>query len=269
MVSQDLRIIAAGATHKGMVREHNEDSFLLVDLDSGERPNSSVPTDSQSAQRVEWSIGERGVLLAVSDGMGGAAAGEVASTLSVEALLAELQRDDGDGAIPDRLRRVVLRASKRVREEGKRPGRRGMGATLTAALLCGTTANLAQIGDSRAYLIRGGAIRQVTHDQSYVQMLVDEGVMTAEEAERSPQKNVLLQAMGQPGDLKVGLGRIAVQRGDRLLLCSDGLTNAVPDHDIATLAVDEDTERACAALIATANKAGGPDNITVVLGVVM
>lgn len=250
----NVRIVLAGQTDVGKVREANEDAFLLADLDRNQ----------QSVQHAEWSVGGRGLLLAVSDGMGGAAAGEVASAVSLQALLAELQRDDRSGDVPERLKRVVRRASQRVREESQQPDRRGMGATLTAALFCGNVVHLAQIGDSRGYLIRGGEIRQVTHDQSYVQLLVDEGLMTPEEAERSPQKNVLLQAMGQAGKLRVDLGRLAVRSGDRLLLCSDGLTNAVGDQDIAKLATG-DERSACSALVDAANAAGGPDNITVVL----
>lgn len=256
----DLRVVVAALSDKGRVRDRNEDAFLLYDLDKNERQVDSG----------NWTVGERGILLAVSDGMGGAAAGEVASAVSVEALLSELLEDDGPGGVGDRLRRVVHRASKRVREEAKRPGRRGMGATLTTALFCGTIVHLAQIGDSRAYLLRDGRIRQVTHDQSYVQMLIDEGLMTPEEAERSPQKSVLLQAMGQPGDLRVDLGRLAVQPGDRLLLCSDGLTNAIGDEQIASLAMsnERDVATSCRELVNAANAAGGPDNITVVLAAI-
>ena len=253
----ELRVVVAGQTDKGRVREHNEDAFLLYDLDKNERKQDGA----------DWTVGDRGVLLAVSDGMGGAAAGEVASAISVDALLSELLKDEGTGGVGDRLRRVVHRASRRVREESRRPGRRGMGATLTTALFCGTIVHLAQIGDSRAYLLRGGEIRQVTHDQSYVQMLIDEGLMTPEEAERSPQKSVLLQAMGQAAELRVDLGRLAIQKGDRLLLCSDGLTNAVSDEDIVKLA-EGDVTVVCKALVDAANAAGGPDNITVVLAAI-
>jgi PPM family protein phosphatase len=253
----DLRVVVAALTDKGRVRSHNEDAYLLYDLDQKERRED----------RGNWTVGDRGILLAVSDGMGGAAAGEIASAVSCDALLSELLKDEGPGGPGDRLRRVVHRASKRVREEAKRPGRRGMGATLTTAMFCGTIVHLAQIGDSRAYLIRDGKIRQVTHDQSYVQMLIDEGLMTPEEAEHSPQKSVLLQAMGQPGDLRVDLGRLGIQTGDRLLLCSDGLTNAISDEQILSLA-GQNVAESCRALVDAANAAGGPDNITVVLAAI-
>jgi serine/threonine protein phosphatase PrpC len=257
MTHSERRLLVAAKTDTGRVRDHNEDAYLVVDLDTAKCSESTV----------EFSVGDRGVLLAVSDGMGGAAAGEVASAVSCDALLTELSRDE-EGSIPDRLRRTVHRASKRVRDESKRPGRSGMGATLTAVLLSDSSAHIAQIGDSRAYLLRGGAIVQVTHDQSYVQMLIDEGVMTPEQAEHSPQKSVLLQAMGQSGELRVDLGKLAVRPGDRLLLCSDGLTNAITDQQILKLAMRDEPEAACTALIDAANDAGGPDNITVVLAVV-
>ncbi|MBI2394806.1 MAG: serine/threonine-protein phosphatase [Deltaproteobacteria bacterium] len=254
MIDSPLHVHVTARTDAGRVREQNEDCFLIVDLDSGTR----------EADGAEWSVGDRGVLLAVSDGIGGAAAGEVASALSIEALWHEIEQESGEGDVADKLERVVVRANRRVRDAARTPGRRGMGATLTAALLCGRAVHLAQIGDSRAYLLRGGQLRQVTRDQSYVQKLVDEGALTPEEAERSPDRNVILQAMGQANDVRVALGHLTVRPGDRVLLCSDGLTNAVSDEDIARIA-QQAVEAACAALIDAANAAGGPDNITVVL----
>lgn len=267
MTTGSMHLDVAAHTHPGRVREHNEDAFLLLDLDSHARA-SAHGTDTKE-RALSYDVGERGVVLAVSDGMGGAAAGEVASAISVQALVDELQRDDGKDAIPDRLNRVVVRASRRVREAGKQPGRRGMGATLTAALVCGDNIHLAQIGDSRAYLMRDGQIHQVTHDQSYVQMMVDEGVMTPEEAERSPQKNVILQVMGQKDDVHVDLGHIHVHRGDVLLLCSDGLSNALSDDEIHRIVTtSSDVRTAAKTLVQQANRAGGPDNITVVVAAV-
>lgn len=254
MDDSTLHVHVAARTDAGRVRDHNEDCFLMVDLDSGTREEGDA----------EWTVGDRGVLLAVSDGIGGAAAGEVASALSVEALWHELEQERGGRDVAEKLERVVVRANRRVRDAARTPGRRGMGATLTAALVCGRDVHLAQIGDSRAYLLRDGLLRQVTKDQSYVQKLVDEGALTPEQAERSPDKNVILQAMGQPHDVRVALGHLALRPGDRLLLCSDGLTNAIGDEDIARIA-QQDVDTACAALIDAANAAGGPDNITVVL----
>ncbi len=219
-----------------------------------------------SGDVVQWSSGEGGVLLAVSDGMGGANAGEVASALSIEAVVRGMVEAAKRG-VPDgeALRRVIEQASWAVHQAGKRPDRRGMGATLTAVLVAETTAYVAQIGDSRAYLLRDESIGQLTHDQSYVQMLVDVGVMTPEQAEKSSAKNIILQVMGQE-EVRVALGRVDVRRGDRLLLCSDGLTNVLDDATIEKIArPPKDIARACTELVAKTRAGGAPDNVTVVL----
>src|SRR5262249_52048137 len=150
----------------------------------------------------------------------------------IEALVRGMVEYARDGQ-PDgeALRRVVEQTSWAVHEAARRPDRRGMGATLTAALIVGDSLFIAQIGDSRAYLIRDSKIGQLTHDQSYVQLLVDAGVMTPEQAERSSAKNIILQVIGQE-DVRVALGRIELRPGDRLLVCSDGLTNVLDDATI-------------------------------------
>jgi serine/threonine protein phosphatase PrpC len=249
---------AFGQTDVGLVREANEDSFSMAELSKAQR--------WQGGAVAEWSLKDGGVLLLVSDGMGGAKAGEVASALTVEAVLGGMLRAVREKAADgEMLRRVIEQASEKVHEAGKRPDRRGMGATLTAALLNGTMAYIAQIGDSRAYLMRGGRIGQVTHDQSYVQMLVDAGVMTPAEAEASPRKNIILQVMGQEA-VRVALGRISLKTGDRLLLCSDGLTNVVDDATINAIAKPPgNLANASAALVALTKEGGAPDNVTVIL----
>jgi serine/threonine protein phosphatase PrpC len=215
---------------------------------------------------AHWSTSPGGLLLAVSDGMGGANAGEVASALTVEGVvrgMVEASRDkrpDGED-----LRRVVEQASWAVHQAGRRPDRRGMGATLTAVLIAGSTAWVAQIGDSRAYLLRDGDIGRLTHDQSYVQMLVDAGVMTQDQAEKSSAKNIILQVMGQE-EVRVALGEVELRRGDRLLVCSDGLTNVLDDDTLNAVAKPPaDVPRACQELIAKTRRGGAPDNVTVVL----
>jgi serine/threonine protein phosphatase PrpC len=250
---------AFGQTDVGLVRAANEDSFTIAEL-------SSKAQRWQGGTAAKWSTTEGGVLLVVSDGMGGAKAGEVASALSVEAVLGGMLRAVREKpANGDTLRRVIEQASEKVHEAGKRPDRKGMGATLTAVLLTGMTAYVAQIGDSRAYLLRGGKIGQVTHDQSYVQMLVDAGVMTAAEAEASPRKNIILQVMGQEA-VRVVLGRVALKTGDRLLLCSDGLSNVVDDATISAIAKPPgDLAKATKALVALTLEGGAPDNVTVIL----
>jgi serine/threonine protein phosphatase PrpC len=254
-------LIAFGVTDTGQVREHNEDAFLLADLASGAR--------WEDASIARWPVAKRGVLLAVSDGMGGAKAGEVASAISLEALCEGMFNARASGADKDdatRLRHVIERASRAVREAASRPDRRGMGATLTAVLVTPSVAYVAQIGDSRAYLFRDGTICQVTHDQSYVQMLVDAGAISAEAAEHSPHKNLILQVMGQQEDVDVALGSLDFRAGDRLLLCSDGLTNMVTDEKIREIVSSGDPlDVVCTKLVDQANSAGGDDNITVVV----
>ena len=253
-----VRVTAFGKTDAGIVREVNEDAFGMADLTAGERWSGGKPTT--------WSAGAAGVLLEVSDGMGGAKAGEVASALSIEGVLSGMLDAAKAGHTSDKtLRAVIERVSKKIYEAGKRPDRRGMGATLTAILVKGTTAYVAQIGDSRAYLLRNPKRGQVTHDQSYVQMLVDAGVMTPEEAERSPRKNIIMQVMGQES-IKVALGRIELRAGDRLLLCSDGLTNVLDDDRIASIcASSNDLVTAVNGLIEQTRAGGAPDNVTAIL----
>lgn len=254
-----LRVRAFGQTDTGLVREINEDAFGMVDLAEGRRWQGGTP--------ASWTSAGAGVLLEVSDGMGGAKAGEVASALSVEGVLAGMVAAAKSGPPPNdqTLRAVIERVSKNIHQAAKRPDRRGMGATLTAALVQGRTAFVAQIGDSRAYLLRDGKLGQVTHDQSYVQMLVDAGMMTAEEAERSPRKNIIMQVMGQ-ATVKVALGRIDLRPNDRLLLCSDGLTNVLEDAMICAVArPPADLARAVGELIERTRREGAPDNVTAIL----
>lgn len=250
-----LELVIGARTDRGRQRSHNEDALLVVNLDGTER----------CEDHAQWVVGARGVLLAVSDGLGGAKAGEVASEISVEAMFEELRRERLEGDLDRMLQRAVARASRRVLEAGRSKERKGMGATLTAALIEGTTAHVVQVGDSRAYLIRNREIRQITHDQSYAQTLIDQGTLTAEQAEHSPLKNIVSQVMGQAEDVRAVLGRLSLRPGDRLLLCSDGLSNAIDDAAILQEAAEADIPSACARLIDAANEAGGPDNITVVL----
>jgi serine/threonine protein phosphatase PrpC len=200
--------------------------------------------------------------------MGGANAGEVASALVIESLQrAMLERalgkvaDDWEAI----LKNSVEHANGEVWRAAREPGRRGMGATLTAICILGGEAIIAEVGDSRGYLIRGHRIRQVTRDQSFVQVLVDSGALKPEEAAKNPMKNVVLQAMGQTQQVSVAMGRLDLRRGDRLLLCSDGLSNKVEDDDICRLAGTLPLPTATAKLIELANERGGEDNITVVL----
>jgi PPM family protein phosphatase len=252
------RVRAFGLTDVGLMREANEDAFAMAELSKARR--------WQGGAAADWSSTGGGVLLVVSDGMGGAKAGEVASALSIEAVLGGMlhavRERPADGAT---LRRVIEIASGKVHQAAKRPDRRGMGATLTAVLVTGATAYVAQIGDSRAYLLRDGNLGQITHDQSYVQMLVDAGMMTPEEAEASPRKNIILQVMGQEL-VRVAIGRVSLAIGDRLLVCTDGLTNVVDDAVLNAVAKPPgDLVKATNALVSLTKEGGAPDNLTVII----
>lgn len=243
----------------GRVRTNNEDAFTVTDLDSGERiDGATAPT--------ELDVQQRGILLVVSDGMGGHAAGEVASELVIDSLRKTLTEP---GADTSSMQRMIDNAAKRanadVWQAARETRKKGMGATLTAVLVYQTEAYVAQVGDSRAYILRAGRIRQITKDQSYVQLLVDAGAMTAEEAKQAPQKNVILQAMGLEKKVHVSIGRLRLRRGDRLLVCCDGLTNKVTDEELGTLLVGPDLSAVCNAMIDLANERGGDDNLTAIV----
>ncbi|MBX3258216.1 MAG: serine/threonine-protein phosphatase [Labilithrix sp.] len=201
MPSESHYVSVAAVTHLGRVREKNEDAFVVADLTGGGL------LDERSHARFD--VGERGVLLAVSDGMGGAQAGEVASALVVETITREIAGAPLETPRDAALMEAVQRAHEAVRVHGERVQAR-MGATLTAVFVRAGRAYIAEVGDSRAYLLRGGAIAQVTHDQSMVQLLVDSGILKPEDASQSPMRNVILQAMGTPA-------------GDRRCAQADGL----------------------------------------------
>jgi serine/threonine protein phosphatase PrpC len=189
----------------------------------------------------------------------------VASALVVQSLRAAMMSAQGEGW-DAATKAAVEKANRAVYEAAKEPGKRGMGATVTAVCVHGDQAHIAEVGDSRAYLVRNGRIRQVTRDQSFVQFLVDSGAIKPEEAESYPMKNVVLQAMGQNPDVQVALGRLALRRGDKLLLCSDGLSGMISAADMRAIVEREATlDAAAKALIAAANDKGGEDNITAVL----
>ena len=140
-----------------------------------------------------------------------------------------------------------------------------MGATLTAVLVDQKTAYVAEVGDSRAYLLRAGQLKQLTRDQSLVQMLVDQGLMHPDEAEHSPRKNILLQAMGSVEEVHAAIGQVELRKGDRLLICSDGISNAITHQELLEILAKNEPWPACAQLIQLANDRGGEDNLTAVV----
>lgn len=255
----DLIVRVCGLTDVGRKRTNNEDAWLVSNL-LGE-------TTSQPTKTQEIEAGDKGVLIAVSDGMGGARAGEVASALVVGSLERELEQTGSSDEVTKVMSAAVEKANREVWQEARaEEGKHGMGATLTAALIRGNVVHLAEVGDSRAYLIRGRNIRQMTRDQSYAQQLIDAGVLRADDIGRFPMKNMILQAMGQKESVSVEIGRLELRRGDWLVLCSDGLHGKVKDPEIKLAVLGSKTiEEACTKLVALANERGGEDNITVVV----
>ncbi len=217
-----------------------------------------------AVERID--VGEKGVLLVVSDGVGGEQAGEVASALVVEGLTRTLEAAPGHLPPSAQLEQAVKQAHLDVAVAARQRGREGMGATLTAVHVFGRAAYVAEIGDSRAYLLRAGRIRQLTRDQNLAQLLSDAGGLEPEEAKNSSMKHVLTQAMGQGSAVQVVLGKLLLRDRDCLLLCSDGLSGALTDEEIRNeILRSKSLDEACERLVFTANERGGEDNITVVL----
>src|SRR5690349_21037663 len=229
-----MRLSSGARTDVGRGRPENEDSVLVDDA------------------RGLW---------AVADGMGGHRAGEVASATAIETL-----QDAYRAGTP--LNQAVEAANAAVFSKAADDAAlRGMGTTLTAvALENGRTALLGHVGDSRAYLLRDGAVTQVTDDHSLVEQLVREGRLSPEEAQRHPQRAIITRALGVDAHVEVDTYRVDLNPGDRLLICSDGLTNMLSDDTIAaTLRRHPDPQQAADTLVDMANQAGGDDNITVVI----
>jgi protein phosphatase len=263
-MAKDIRVSVFGCTDLGRTRDHNEDTFLVADLDA--------PQVIPSLTVAEQVIGPRGSLFMVADGMGGAAAGEIASSMAAQQIfdhLAKVWSHDPDNTPEQfalRMREAVEHANAEIHAyAGEHPEVRGMGTTLTAAGVHGPNLFLAQVGDSRAYLIRDGMAFQLTKDQSLTQRLVDAGELTEEEAETNARRNIILQALGPDPRVKVVLSVQRLNRGDVLVVCSDGLTGLVRKTEIAAVVTgDNNLAQVCETLVALANERGGPDNITVV-----
>jgi protein phosphatase len=263
--AKPIRVQVFGKTDVGRSREHNEDRFLVADLT---RKDASL-----QPQVRQHDLGERGSLFVVADGMGGAAAGELASQMATDAIFAHLvkswiaEAEATPQRFAHRLKEAVEVANASIHAHAKaHPEVRGMGTTTTAAGVLGDHLYLTQVGDSRAYLVRGGVAHQLTKDQSLMQRLVEAGELTEEEAAQSERRNIILQALGPDPKVKVDLTHQEVRRGDVLVLCSDGLSGQVKKEEIAQIVTHAaDLAAACDRLIALANERGGPDNITVVM----
>jgi protein phosphatase len=259
-----IRIRLFGRTDVGQIREHNEDNFLVADLTRKSR--SLMETDRQQT------VGERGTVLGVCDGMGGAAAGEVASQLAVDIIYEKLSQGDPPTNHDDLARRLVHaveEAGGRIFGEARADRtRRGMGTTSTIAALLDTRLFVAQVGDSRAYVLRGDKFVQVSRDQSLVNQLIEAGQLTEEEAETFEHNNIILQALGTAETVQVDLTYVDLRKGDTLLVCSDGLSGMVrADEMREVLLSHREPFDACKELVDRANRAGGHDNITVIVAV--
>ncbi|MBI2940725.1 MAG: Stp1/IreP family PP2C-type Ser/Thr phosphatase [Chloroflexi bacterium] len=230
-------------TDVGQVRELNEDAIFAGPVGAAET-----------------------LLAAVADGMGGHAAGEVASRLAIETLVDTVERQSARRP-GERLRQAVLAANRAVWERSAQVAvERGMGTTLTAALFVGAQLEIGHVGDSRAYLFRAGTLRQLTQDHSWVAERVSEGHLTPEEARVHPYRHVITRVLGGDPRVEVDQVSLALQHGDVALLCSDGLTADVDDQMLAArLAAGLPAGETARALVALANARGGVDNISVIV----
>lgn len=272
-----IQLSVFGRTDPGRRRSENQDSFLVADLHAespevGVLLESARNGDGDGCAAAELVLGPRGVLAVVADGMGGASGGALASRLAVACIHREMavrwspDRNLSPQQFTARLREAVEHSNSAVHAESLRGSQnRGMGTTATVAGILDGFLYLAQVGDSRAYLVRGGTATRLTRDQSLVQEMVDTGALSEEEAERSSQGNVLLQALGPEPRVRVELTYQQMRRGDVVVLCSDGLFRTVRAEEIAAVAAgDADLVAVCDELVRLANERGGPDNVTVV-----
>lgn len=248
-----MQISSGGATHVGMLRTNNEDSYRIVH-----------PLN----------------LFVLADGMGGEAHGEVASALAVETVVKQCTEGEENPAAPlpgeakpgltpksRRLLNAVHVANQKVFQSAEEhPEQQGMGATLTAAWIDGAQLSIAHVGDSRVYLLRAGLLEQLTSDHSLVAEQVRRGLLTATEAEQSNLQSVLLRALGTQSEVEVDVEQVGLFPGDTLVLCSDGLTRMVPEFEVAgALQAEPDPQRAAEKLVDLANESGGVDNVTVIV----
>lgn len=251
-----------GCTDVGRVRKANEDNFLIADL--------STRVVSEPGQLQKFPVGERGMLLLVSDGMGGRKAGEVASQIVVDVFRNELVNRDSRQNGCDILAEITKKANWAIWSRAQRNAEeQGMGATLTAVLIESNKAHIVQVGDSRAYVVRNNSLFRLTKDQSMVQTLIDSGLIQPEEAESHPYRHVILQSLGAEPTVYPVTSTIDLYSGDCLLLCSDGLSNMVKDEVMCDMILSAPTiESSTRALLDTANANGGKDNITIILAAI-
>jgi len=254
----------AAITHVGRVRKNNEDAYLVSALDGDEPLVNGLGPMPHTCHA--------GILAAVADGMGGAASGEIASREGLASVAVNLfghwGRFSGNQASEVELLKALKRAAEEassavLRYADSERASRGMGSTLTAAIIWKGHAYIAQVGDSRAYLFRRPNLVQITEDQTLVREMISNGTLTPEEAKTHPQRSMITQALGCPIPIQAVLSRVALRRGDRLLLCSDGLHGEVPDDVLADiLAEGKPANVTLEAMAEEALARGGRDNLT-------
>lgn len=262
-----MQIDYAAITHQGRVRRNNEDAYLVSAMD-GEEP-------LVNQLRRAPALCQRGLLLAVADGMGGAAAGEIASREGLAAfavyMFGHWGRFPATKATERELYQALVGAadcasSSVLRYSDDDRTARGMGSTLTAVVIWNGHAHFVQVGDSRAYLFRRPDFVQLTTDQTLINEMIAPGYLTPEQAKTHPQRNMITQALGSPQPLKAELGKIPLRRGDRLLLCSDGLHGEVGDAQLQELmALNYSPRRTLELMLGVALEHGGRDNVTAIL----
>ena len=253
MREQFARYLLGAASDRGSIRERNEDYYGIY------------------APRTDELVESLGILAVVSDGMGGHLSGAEASKKAVETLgetyfSGALGAGEPEVSHVNRLRWAFLEANRRVYETVGE-GHNGMaGTTCTAVLLLPASAVIAHAGDSRAYLLRAGAMRQLTEDHSVVGDMVRRGILSKEEAARHPHRNIITRAVGLRGNLDVDLGEpLALEQADRIVICSDGLFAMVGEREMERISSKGSPEKACLTLVKRAKEEGGSDNITVII----
>lgn len=256
-----MQFDTAMSSDKGMVRENNEDSCFV--LETGK---------STSSRKAYYG------LYLVADGMGGHRAGEVASSRAIEiissTILDKIKTPDTETTLPQIVLEAIEKANNEIRTIAQsNPAFSGMGTTVTLGLRAGNQLYLGHVGDSRAYLIRGGKITRLTHDHSLVAGLIEAGMITEEESKHHPDRNKIFRCLGNSPQVSIDTYReigdedsLILQQGDNLAFCSDGLTNHVSDSEILVVVVEaKSANQACQRLITMANQSGGDDNISIIV----
>ena len=247
MATKQLRLDVAQLTDVGRKREHNEDNMAYI-----------IPKDPQV-------MAKKGALFIVADGMGGHAAGEVASEIAVDTVSNVYYQDDSDDVAVS-LMQAIKRANASIHQRAaENMSRSGMGTTCVTAVLRGDMAYIANVGDSRAYIIRNGLVRQVSQDHSWVAEQVRAGILTEDQARTHAQRNVITRCLGTQADVEIDVFAEPLQEGDSLVLCTDGLSGLVNDEDLQKIVDQFVPQESVYHLVERANENGGPDNITAIV----